>query len=551
MPKYFSFVALMLVATALKVVLFTSELPFDADYVPVVRLGWEWLNGGAFPVHGTLSSVAGYNMPFLVWLHLPMLSMTGDVRLTIVLTLMLFHLIGVACIYALGKEIANPRVAWLASALFTLSDTGITSTYNAWAQLLLPSFFAMLTLSLWRWAKYARGEYLAGAGVIAVSAFMNHFSAIMLFPMMLIFALFTRARWQWRGLLVGTCIGIGLLAPYLVFQVERDFVDLRAFLTKTNPIPSAVLERYKTIAYPPVQAVPPPASTPPIGTLLPNIAPENPSRLARLGTEILRLAYSTTLLTLPAIVADSPFYALNVGVLWGTWGVILLAIGLNLNRLRHLAFQKWRTQAWAWLGVLLATYTIGMVLTRTFPSEQPSYFAGYSAWGVLMSAWAWDIVLRRFRLNGRALGIAMLLVGGIVAGVTLANRIERKPALETRLFPQVWYLSHLEAVADTLAQEIPLGTTPTISYDLLPEMSHQWWAMAWHERDSRYGLGMVYDFLLLVRGIRNANTSPIGLAETPDYIITIGNGVQRYDIARYDVRLFGKIALITPKRNNP
>ncbi len=222
-----------------------QNMVWDIDIVPVVARGQAWLEGGAFPVYGTLSSVAAYNMPFLVWLHLPALIITDDVQIAMLMTLLVFNAIGTLYCYLAGAALFQPRTGIIAAALFTFSEISVSSSYIAWAQLLLPVFFIAVFYHVWQWRIRAQGRHLALAGIFATAAFMTHFAAIMLFPAMLIVALVSRARWQWRSLLVGAGVCLLLLAPYVRFQVERDFVDLRAFLTRTSPIPAEVLAEYE------------------------------------------------------------------------------------------------------------------------------------------------------------------------------------------------------------------------------------------------------------------------------------------------------------------
>lgn len=221
------------------------NMVWDMDIVPVIARGQGWLDGGAFPAVGTLSSVAAYNMPFLVWMHLPALLLTDDPRVAMLVTLVIFNFIGTLYCYLAGAAVFQPRTGIIAAALFTFSETSVSSAYTAWAQLLLPVFFIAVFYHLWQWRITATGWHLAGAGIIATAGFMTHFTGIMLFPAMLIFAVVSRARWQWWAFFLGAVMCGLMLAPYLAFEAERDFVDLRAFLTRRSPIPAEVLAQYE------------------------------------------------------------------------------------------------------------------------------------------------------------------------------------------------------------------------------------------------------------------------------------------------------------------
>ncbi|MEO1287515.1 MAG: glycosyltransferase family 39 protein [Chloroflexota bacterium] len=219
-----------------------QNMPWDIDIVPVVARNAQYT---LTPV-GTLASVAAYNLPMLEWLHLPAQWLIGDVWWTIVLTLLTINLLGTLAIYGLGKSMFSQRVGLVAGILFTFSEVGVSSSYTAWAQLLLPAFFAMTLYTLWLWVKHEKGYWLAISGIIATVAFMTHFSAVLLYPAMLAFALVTRAKWQWNWLIIGAII-IGLFfAPYIIFQIERDFIDARAFITQEPLVSNAILAQYES-----------------------------------------------------------------------------------------------------------------------------------------------------------------------------------------------------------------------------------------------------------------------------------------------------------------
>jgi hypothetical protein len=180
---------------------------FDFDIVPVVSLGWRWLHGASdFPVFGTLSSVGAYNLPGLPWLHLPFLWLSNDPHLAIILTLTTFNLLGICAVWRLGSRLFAPHIGFASAVLFAFCDTSLAGSTIAWAQLLLPTFFIVVLWCLWEWRWTGKGYWLAWSGIVATFAFMVHFSAILLFPLMLLFALIMRPSWRWRGFLAGSLV---------------------------------------------------------------------------------------------------------------------------------------------------------------------------------------------------------------------------------------------------------------------------------------------------------------------------------------------------------
>ena len=234
------FILILLISLPIKCAT-AQNMPWDIDIVPVVSRNVEY----PFPPVGTLSSVAAYNLPMLEWLHLPAQWLTGDVWWTIFLTMLTFNLLSTTAVYTLGRSMFNQRVAIIAAVLFTFSEVGISSSYTAWAQLLLPGFFAMVMMSLWLWYKQENGFWLAAAGVLSTAAFMTHFSALLLYPAMLAFAIVTRAKWQFKWLAIGTIAVLLMLTPYLMVQIDRDFIDLKAFASQELLVSDDVLAQYE------------------------------------------------------------------------------------------------------------------------------------------------------------------------------------------------------------------------------------------------------------------------------------------------------------------
>lgn len=495
---------------------YSAQMPFDADFVPVIWWGWEWLNGGAFPAYGTLSSVGAYNFPMLVWLHLPALSLTHEAQSAVLATLLWLNMLGMACFYSVARGMFGVGVATCALLLFALSETLITSAYTAWAQVLLPSGFACLTWVLWRWIQTRQARWLALSGVVATALFMLHFSAILLYPCMLAFALFYRARWSWRGIIAGGLVCVALLAPYLGFQVGRDFRDLRAFLTRQTPIPAETMRTYRELAYPstPTQLTQREEAQPaqPIQGDAQRAPSESPTLITRATREV-----TTVIGALTAFVPPNLPYA---G--WAFLACVAVAFIANLRQRRAQTTAVWG------LLLMVATFVLGLLITRTYPSAQPTYLTGLLAWGALLCGWGLWTCLRAWRW-GR---IVAVLACVVVALGTQAQRIGREPARQEALFPQTWYFSQVASATDAIAEAFGRDTTLTIAYDLLPEMPFQWWAMAWHTADPRYHLGMAYDFLLLSRhNIRNRNVSATSTADNPDALIVLDEGLARHSDA--------------------
>jgi hypothetical protein len=539
-----------------------QNMVFDMDFVPVVARGEAFFTGGAFPVYGTLSSVAAYNMPMLVWLHLPARLFTTNPYHVMLWTLLAFNAVSTLYIYGAGAACFRPGVGVIAAALFAFSETGITSSYTAWAQLLLPGFFAMTLYYLVRWQQTGRGRHMALTGIMALAAFMTHFAAVMLFPAILGWILVARPRWSWRGLAIGAGVGALLVAPYLLFQTQRDFVDIRAFLTRQNPIPAEIRQAAEVKGWQ--------TTTSPLNQQLSGMTPTAPettsspfsaSRLERAVAFVLaipghlRVVFPETMVSFvefPALQGMNLVLALAFlfGIVMATRRTFIAyrqSTGRRLYRL-HSAFTT--TEAGYVLLILgwMIVICLGLIATRATPDAQSTYYMGlltpqcllvaYTLGLLLDTAWRWRTAL------------VVLLVALYISAAS-AERLARVATHDaTQYMPMnAWLYRSMEAATDFIAADWGERTNaPIIAYDILPEMGNQWWILAWHTVDPLYRFGAGYDLLLQANhGLHNANQNVDGMADQPDYILVYTPGLARYDLTLYSHRQFGALHILKPR----
>lgn len=533
------------------------QMPFDHDFVPVVSLGWDWLMGGDFPAYGTLSSVTAYNMPMLIWLYLPAQIVTSHVGWAIFLTGVLLNLMGAwALLHWLGAMFGK-GAGWVGATLFLFSEIAIAGSYTAWAQVQLPTLYALTSYAMWRWWRATTRDgsalWLALMGVGAFVSFMVHFASVMLFVALLIAGLLARARWTWRGLLAGGLICGALIAPYALFQLERDWVDVRAFLARESPIPQAELQAIQRDIYgghTPAIDSPPAEVSPPADV-------STPSRLER-GLNLV--------LALPGQVWHGlvlPYWTPHLR--HAIEGIFLL---LGLGRALWGMGQSVRREGWRWLlagwsetqagraslvVVIIVGFTLALSLMRNPPHQQLPYYYGTFVWHYALVAYgvmgvmAWLGRLPRAWL-GRGIVVAWLIVG---MSATVFERWQRIADWdETRHDAgNVWLYRHIEGVADAIAQAHEADSVFVV-YDVLRYQTQLWWVVAWHQVDARYRAGMPFDYLLeRYHGLVNHNQAGDGgvrQASGADFIVTTRIGAQAYldDDAWGDARYFGGLVVL-------
>jgi len=541
-----------------------NNIPWEIDIVPVLSRTVEY---GGLPPVGTLSSVAAYNMPMLQWLHAPALWLTGDAAISLVLTLLIFNWLGMLALFWVGSELFRPVAGLLAAALFAFSEVGVSSSYTAWAQLLLAGFYAMTFALLWAWRWYERGVFLALAGIVATAAFMTHFSAVLLYPAMLVFALLSRAKWQWRWLLAGMLVCVLMLAPYLVFEVGRDFADVRAFITQETLVDADVMDvygQYKPGAQPAAESPESAETTTEAESPVPE-ATVSQNRILAYVQRAIPQTWNSFLspLTVNTRALQAASEALASILRLGTpflhllfFASVIVAVLRYLAAARRQGIFSALVEREAGRALLILafmlTITAGFVLTRS--QAQTTYWMGFLSLQILLIAYLFSGILGIVEERRTALlvvGAGWLAAALILTALPAAERLARLAAHEDTVYSRynVSLLRHVEAATDFIAADFASNgdDTLTVSYDIYPEMNNLWWVPAWSHVDPGYRMGMNFDFLLqLHHDLVNSNHDPIGTVEDFDYLVIYEPGLERHNSEAYEIHRFGAILVLKP-----
>ncbi|MXX50881.1 MAG: hypothetical protein F4243_07075 [Chloroflexi bacterium] len=566
-PYQAAFWLLIVLSIGVKLVA-AQLLVWEVDYVPLIARGTAWLDGGSFPVVGTLSSVAAYNLPFLVWLQLPALFLTRHVPTVLIATQLAFNLLATVATYRLGRELIDERAGMVAAALFTYSQVGISSAYTAWAQLLLPGFCVFFVYCLYRWKTDGSAGFVALTWLVATAAFMTHFSAVLFYGLLAALWLILRLPWNARGLLAGALLSAAMLTPYMAFQVEQDFADLRAFFTRSPRIDAQTLAQYAHLK--PEAQSSPAGAPPPVADASPSDdapAPEPSLNEGRLQRSIryalslpghalaaLRLPFQAALLTLGAQLP--PLAPLELALRLALEACFWVGCGFAIAR----CWRAWRGnqtipallrrsvdgRALLLMLVMLGLLA-GLLLARATPDENASYYMSLYCLQFLVCAYSLRCLAgeRRYILH---VCLVLVLLWASFNSLDRLLRVAGHDAAQHSAQNMSLYRS-IEAATNFIAADWEGGETLTISYDLLPELAHQWWIVPWHSIDPLYRMGMAYDFLLeSAHGLRNRNEDPLGVAAGADYVLTSQPGATRYDTAAYHLQRFGAVVVL--KRNS-
>ena len=566
--------ALLLIASAALKLYASQLLAWEVDYVPVIARGQMWIDGGDFPVVGTLSSVGAFNMPFLVWMQLPALLVTRDVRLALVSTQLAFNLLTTCIVYRLGSDLFDRRAGLLAAMLFSFSDVGIAGAYTAWAQLQLPLFFTLFATFLIRWKRQNRAWQAALTVIAATAALMTHFAAALLYGVLAVMRFALGLPLNRRGLLAGLLISFIMLAPYLVYQASVDFVDLKAHVARHSRVSAEILAQFDSLK-PMGRAAKDRAAEAKVVADAPPPETQN-SRLERGLTWLLgipsqivaglRLTFSGDLLSLrqhqPSLYAIFPALRILLeACFWygfvaaayqfaRQWRAALSARAIVEGRraagwrLAQNLMVKAAAGRNLTLVLLIVIFITGLCLARAGPDTQPSYTYGVVGLQFLTCAYAVYSMASHRRLQFLASAL-VFIYAGLGAYDAVIKVFHHDPAQDSPLNLNLY--SSINDAARFIAFDWTEEGAINVSYDLLPEMPQLWWVLPWHTVDESYRLGMALDYLLMSYfGLHNSNRNPLGISDNPDYIVTSARGLARYHLAEFQLAQFGALYVLKP-----
>jgi len=203
---------------------------WSADMVAVIRAVEQFSKHGVFPVKGILSSIAAYNMPGLIWLLLPASLIFSDPRWISMATAIPLNLLAAFILYKLSSRLMHSNLALVCVITYCLSPLTFGWSRSLWAQHYLEAFYIIIVYFLVGWAIDRKVCYGATAIVFIVYATMIHFSALVLLGAWVVVWLLWRPPIRLSRMLLALLVCAILLTPYLYFQIERDFQDLKAFV---------------------------------------------------------------------------------------------------------------------------------------------------------------------------------------------------------------------------------------------------------------------------------------------------------------------------------
>jgi hypothetical protein len=210
------------------------------------------LKQGTLPRYGDISSYGSFSPPGTAWLIAPGMLVLNDPRLYEKLGSGLLYLGTLLGIFLLARAALGIRCAYLSVALYGLSGLGLYFAGSLWP-IGHPFFYVWMVYFAVHWVTRRDARYLAAAAVIwAVGMVVDMAIAPAALVLPALWLIYRPPLWS-RVHLIAAALALAVWFPYLQFEMDRGFADLRSQLLRQNIFPGHYKETWcdpnLTVAY--------------------------------------------------------------------------------------------------------------------------------------------------------------------------------------------------------------------------------------------------------------------------------------------------------------
>jgi 4-amino-4-deoxy-L-arabinose transferase-like glycosyltransferase len=179
----------------------------------------------------SLRSTTGINEPpiFIFLLATPFLFIPNPVGAAAFIALM--NLLGILVLFFFMKKFFDVRAALFTAALYAVNPWQILFSRKIWTQNLLAPFVIIFIYLMFN-AVYDKKKghiipAMIGLGIVV----QLHLSAFYIFGVFLLTIIWYRERLNWRYIGIGGILFLLTFTPYIIFQIQNDFVDYHTLLS--------------------------------------------------------------------------------------------------------------------------------------------------------------------------------------------------------------------------------------------------------------------------------------------------------------------------------
>jgi len=519
--------------------------------VAVIKTVEQFSKHGVFPVKGILSSVAAYNMPGLVWLLLPASLIFSDPSWISMATAIPLNLLAAFILYKLSSRLMHRNLALACAITYCLSPLTFEWSRSLWAQHYLGAFYIFIVYFLAGWAIDRKVCYGATAIVFIVYATMIHFSSLVLLGAWGVVWLLWRPPIRFSRMLLALLVCAILLTPYLYFQMERDFQDLKAFV-----VGKSLINEHMTV---PNRFVDNSANA------LSETVKSWGVSVVRAPKELLQLLVANFVPIFWKANALVIFFSLHrclLGIMFfgGIAALFISSIRTITPYFRRLLydratagftgfvslFDKKEQAHWMMLTViivpLLAIALMGYGQRKSFalPFFPFQCIVGFLLLQLVQSTLTSKAGLRRVASISIAVLLGVILSSGFCAYILYANTGVHSRPLNEEKFLQ-------KRISDFIVSDMKSNGLKkiSISYDVVEERQIWRFISKFHSIDAMYHVGMEFNYFL-EKHSEVSLPQPVADGLRPDarYVIVFQEGVKRYDRSKYIKYDFEQFAVL-------
>ena len=215
-----------------------SEAQFHPDESTVLWMALDAVRDLRIPDHGLISTYRVFQPPGLVWVTMPFVAIGRGRPEIVILGFAALNAAAIAFLVATVARLWGLAYAVALGAFLVVGPDAAMSAlvwhpslYTAAAALMLAAGIRLRDGSPW-WS----AVLVAVPGMYA----LVHYSGIVLFAPAVVLLLLGRRRWRElsRPLAVASVVVVVAWTPFLSFEVDRDWVDLRTVVSAADSAPS-------------------------------------------------------------------------------------------------------------------------------------------------------------------------------------------------------------------------------------------------------------------------------------------------------------------------
>lgn len=204
----------------------------DEDVLRALVQAHAFVQEGRVPRYANHTDLGSHFPPGTMWLALPGVLLTPQSRHAEAIGSVTLYLATLAGLFVLATRYFGRSTAIVAASLYALSPVAVTLAPILWPRG-HPFFLVWMAYAATRWVDDDDGRWLALAGVVWAAGLYVHLELAPAALMLPVLWGVYRPRIHWPSLSAAIVISMVLWAPYLDFQRERAFIDLRSQLTMT------------------------------------------------------------------------------------------------------------------------------------------------------------------------------------------------------------------------------------------------------------------------------------------------------------------------------